>query len=252
VSDLEAIAITKRYGGLLAVDDVWLNVPAGAIVALIGPNGAGKTTLFNCLTGHDRPDRGRVRLDGTDVTDWDTYRRARFGLGRTFQRLEVFTRMTVLDNLLVAAEAALPGWGLKQLLSVGGHRDDPRLVGAAMDILEQLGLADRARAVAGDLPTGMLRLVELGRALAAHPRILLLDEPGSGLDQGESDQLRDVLREVAASGVGVLLIEHDIDLVMAVSERVSVMDFGSLIAEGSPAEIAADPKVQAAYLGTPA
>lgn len=230
--------VSVVFGGLLALDRVDLDVEAGRITGLIGPNGAGKTTLFNVVCGLQPTTTGRVWLDGVDITRAKPHRRARRGLARTFQRLEVFGSLTVRENLLVAAE-------IKQ----GWTRDssDPRTV--AERLLERVGLQDVADRGVDTLPTGLARLVELARALASGPRVLLLDEPSSGLSDGETGSLGDLLVDLAAEGLGVLLVEHDMGLVMRVCERIHVLDFGQVIAVGTPAEVRSDPDVQAAYLG---
>ncbi|MBV9291428.1 MAG: ABC transporter ATP-binding protein [Frankiales bacterium] len=251
---LDGIGLTKRFGGLTAVDDVSVRTEPGSVTALIGPNGAGKTTLFQCLTGSERPDAGQVLLDGVDITRRTPDARARLGIGRTFQRLSVFPTMTVADNLGVGAEnrtsapaalriAALLG-GILGLPVVNERKHRPRVE----EVLDLLGLGEVRDTVAGTLPTGTLRLVELGRALCHDPRVLLLDEPASGLDTNETQHLQDVLRSVAESGVAVLLVEHDVDLVFDVADRVYAMAEGRLIASGAAADVRSDPAVLEAYL----
>ena len=251
---LEGRDIVKRFGGLTAVDSVSLHTEPGEIAALIGPNGAGKTTLFQCLTGGERPDSGRVLLDGRDITHRSPDARARLGIGRTFQRLAVFPTMTVGDNLGVGAENRTTAGPVRRvgglLLGIVGYqvvdaKKHRRRVDEVVDLLE---LGDIRDAPAGSLPTGTLRLVELGRALCHDPCVLLLDEPASGLDTEETRHLQAVLRTVRDTGVAVLLVEHDVDLVFDVADRVYAMAEGRLIADGSAAEVRRHPAVLEAYL----
>ena len=237
--------ITVRFGGLVALDGVGFAAGAGRITGLIGPNGAGKTTLFNVMTGVLEPTRGRVHYEGADITSWAPHRRGRAGIARTFQRLELFIGLTVYDNLLSAWEASVRG-GV-----VGRHSADGRET--VQGVIEWLRLEDLAYRAAGELSTGQGRLVELARALCTRPRLLLLDEPSSGLDSGETDRFRDILIDIVREpeGPAVVLVEHDMGLVMDVCDRITVLDFGKVIAEGSPDEVRDNPAVVSAYLGSP-
>jgi branched-chain amino acid transport system ATP-binding protein len=230
--------VSVRFGGVQAVDSANITALPGQVTGLIGPNGAGKTTTFNLITGLESPSSGRIRIDGKDVTGLAPYKRARLGMARTFQRLEVFGTLSAHDNVLAAAEFRRQ-WS--------GDKSNPHQV--AERILDRVGLTHVADERVDALPTGLARLVELGRALATRPRLLLLDEPGSGLDVSESEALGDLLLELAGEGMAVLLVEHDVELVMRVCARIHVLDFGKVICIGTPAEVQADPHVQAAYLG---
>jgi branched-chain amino acid transport system ATP-binding protein len=236
--------VTVRFGGLVALDGVHLSAATGQITGLIGPNGAGKTTLFNVLTGVLAPTKGTVRYDGKDVTSWPPHRRGRDGIARTFQRLELFIGLTVYDNLLSAHEASISGGVLGRQSKEGRHCVD--------EVVERLGLQTIALRPAGELPTGQGRLVELGRAMCTNPRLLLLDEPSSGLDSVETDRFRDVLLDlVAVDDIAILLVEHDMGLVMEVCDAITVLDFGRVISVGTPDEVRNDPAVISAYLGSP-
>lgn len=238
--------VTVRFGANQVLTDVDLVVPAGEVVGLIGPNGAGKTTLFNVVTGLQRPTRGRVRFDRVDISRLDTHRRAHRGIGRTFQRLELFGDLTVHDNVRVAGEIR-NRW---RFLGLGGGRVD--VDREAERLLDLLGLRAVADVDAGEVPTGTARLVELGRALIAGPRLVLLDEPASGQTERETEAFGVLLRRLVDEvGVTVLLVEHDMTLVMEVCDHVHVLDFGQVIAHGPPDEVRADERVLAAYLGAP-
>jgi branched-chain amino acid transport system ATP-binding protein len=240
---LAADGISVNFGGLNALDQVSMSVPGGQIVGLIGPNGAGKTTMFNVLTGLQTTTTGRVSFKGSDISGWPTHRRGRAGIARTFQRLALFTRLSVQDNLVASWESSHAGGVFGR-----GRQQRQEKVRAVLELLDLEALAPR---LAGELSTGQGRMVELGRALCTDPSVLLLDEPGSGLDVVETAAFSQVLRTVVAlpERPGILLVEHDMALVMDVCSAITVLDFGSVIANGTPREIRADSLVRAAYLG---
>jgi branched-chain amino acid transport system ATP-binding protein len=228
-----------RFGGHTALHLVDLDAEAGAVTGLIGPNGAGKTTLFNAVTGLQPIDDGRLTIGDVDLRRLKPHQRARLGLARTFQRLEVFGSLTVRENLLVGAELR-KSWG-------HGPIDPDRDADA---LLARLGLVEFASERADTLPTGHARMVELGRALATRPRLLLLDEPASGLSDDETATLASLLGDLTDEGIAVLLVEHDVRLVMEVCTSIHVLDHGAMLAVGTPEQIRSDPKVLDAYLGT--
>lgn len=239
---LEARGVNVQFGGHRAVRDVDLDVDAGMVTGLIGPNGAGKTTTFNVITGLQEPVSGSVRLDGTDITGKKAHQRAQLGIARTFQRLEVFGSLTARDNILTAAEIRRSWSGDKDL--------DP--AEETERVLDRVGIRNVADERADALPTGLARLVELGRALATRPRVLLLDEPASGLDETESQAFAQLLLTLADEGMAVLMVEHDVALVMQICRLVHVLDFGAILSVGTPSEIQRDEAVLDAYLGTTA
>jgi branched-chain amino acid transport system ATP-binding protein len=234
--------VVVQFGGVTAVNHASFEVDRGTVTGLIGPNGAGKTTCFNVITGLQAPTSGKVILDGHDVTRMPVHRRARRGIGRTFQRLEAFGSLTVWDNVRTALDIHEGVRGL--FSSVDGSAD-----AVVEGLLERVGIAPYADERADSVPTGVARLLELARALACEPRLLLLDEPSSGLDEQETEDFGRLLTELAGEGCTVLMVEHDMDLVMTVCDAIHVLDFGSIIAQGSPAEIRSNPDVQKAYLG---
>lgn len=230
---LEVRGLMMRFGGVMALNAVDMDVPTGQITGLIGPNGAGKTTLFNVINGMLEPSSGTVRLSGVDATRFPPHRRAKLGLARTFQRLELFASLSVRDNVRVAAELA-------------GRRHIKR---AVERILTRVGLEDVADRTAGELPTGLARLVEIARALATQPTVLLLDEPASGLGDAETAHLASLLEDLAREGLAILLVEHDVNFIMDVCDSIYVLDLGEVIAHGSPDDIRRNPLVLSAYLG---
>jgi branched-chain amino acid transport system ATP-binding protein len=246
VTLLVADRVTVRFGGVTAVSDASLGASAGEVTGLIGPNGAGKTTLFNVVTGLQRPTSGTVRYAGADITGLATHARARRGIARTFQRLEAFGSLSVWENVLVAAEIhAQHGTG-------SPRRGRERPATTTGRLIDRVGLGPYAKQPADTVPTGIARLLELARALALDPRLLLLDEPSSGLSGRETEVFGDLLRDLAAEGRAVLIVEHDMDLIMRVCDRIHVLNFGEVIASGPPDAIRADERVQRAYLGQPA
>ena len=233
---LQVEDISVNFGGLQALQDVTLTASDAQITGLIGPNGAGKTTLFNVITGMQRPGGGTISLDGTEITGLSPQRRA-LRIGRTFQRLELFGSLTVQENVLVALEAQ------RGRCSRGDSSK------AVSDLLALVGADADEESPSDILPTGKARLVELARALACRPRLLLLDEISSGLDIHESQRLGQLLRGLASDGMAILLVEHDMDLVMSICEKIYVLDFGRVISAGTPEEVTADDRVRTAYLG---
>ena len=246
---LDAVGITKSFSGIRALDDVTLRVDEGERVGLIGPNGAGKTTLFNCILGTLRPDSGSVTLNGVDLGSLPVHRRARMGMGRTFQRIELFSDTTVVEHLLIAERGRQGNGALwKDLLGRGRPTSDE--IRRCAEVLDLLGLTDLAEEPIESLSLGQGRLVEVGRALVTGPRLLLLDEPSSGLDRAETDALAATLAEIQREkGFAVLLVEHDVELVAAFTDRTYVLDFGRLIANGPTEQMMADAEVRRAYLG---
>jgi ABC-type branched-subunit amino acid transport system ATPase component len=252
---LAAHDVTVRFGGVVALDAVSLSVPPESTVGLVGPNGAGKTTLFGVLSGLIRPRSGHVTMGDTDVTNRSPQYRARRGLARTFQRMELFTELTVRDHLVLARRVKD---GRERLLGIVrdlagfGERPAPGEDQAVDELLALLGLEPVADRPALAVPLGTGRLLEVARALASEPYVMLLDEPSSGLDVHETEQLGEALQRVRAErGTAFVLVEHNVEFVLGLAERISVLDFGKLLVEGTPDEIRTSPEVQAAYLGAP-
>ena len=239
----------KRFGGLVAVDNVSFDVRAGEIVGLIGPNGAGKSTMFNLVTGTLPMTAGRVQFLGNDITGQSQRSIARLGMARTFQHVKLRPNMSLLDNVALGAHARARSGFVAAGLRLD-RAEEARILGEAQRQLDRIGLGDRAHELAGSLPLGTQRVLEIARALAADPVLLVLDEPAAGLRRKEKQVLGDLLRKLRDEGVTILIVEHDMDFVMRLVDRLIVMSFGSKLSEGSPAAVRADEKVQAAYLGS--
>ena len=250
MSLLMASNLGIRFGGLVAVDDVGFSVAPGEIFSIIGPNGAGKTTLFNLVTGLYRASKGEVRLDGEIVTGLPSFKLARRGLARTFQNLQIFFRMTAVENVMVGRHLSEKSSLVADLLGLPGvERQNRATRDAALALLARVGLAQYADMAAGSLSYGVLKRLEIARALATNPRALLLDEPAAGCNPVETEAIDALITDIAKSGVAVVLIEHDMKLVMKISNRILVLAQGRRLAEGAPDDVRNDPAVIAAYLG---
>ncbi|GAB3121608.1 ABC transporter ATP-binding protein [Glaciibacter psychrotolerans] len=249
---MEIKNLTVKFGGLVALDDVSFNIKRGEILGLIGPNGAGKTTCFNAMTGVYKPTSGDVVLEGVSLKGVKQHRITRRGLARTFQNIRLFGEMTALENVVVGLDARHKTSVVGALLRLPRHtREEKTSVERGMALLEFVGIADQAGVLSRHLPYGSQRRLEIARALATDPKVLCLDEPAAGFNPAEKEDLMVLIRQIRADGYTVLLIEHDMRLVMGVTDRIVVLEFGRKLADGIPVDIRNDPRVVAAYLGEP-